>query len=98
MMNGRGESDPAIVAVKPTNKAGQPAAELAEPRAGAKGNAGQQSTRRAQNRVSVSQALERIRQAARQRKKEKFTTLFHHVTSNKHSSNSRRMLPQGWMG
>jgi hypothetical protein len=28
----------------------------------------------------VSQALERIRQAARQRKKEKFTALFHHVS------------------
>jgi retron-type reverse transcriptase len=27
----------------------------------------------------VSQALERIRQAARQRKKEKFTTLLHHI-------------------
>ncbi|WP_244568141.1 hypothetical protein [Bradyrhizobium erythrophlei] len=28
----------------------------------------------------MSQALERIRQAARQRKKEKFTALFHHVS------------------
>jgi RNA-directed DNA polymerase len=74
------KSDPAIVAVKPTNKAGQPAAELAEPRAGAEGNANQQSTGRAQYRETVSQALKRIRQAARQRKKEKFTALFHHVS------------------
>src|SRR6202158_4017242 len=80
MMNGRGESDSAIVAGKPTNKAERSAAEPAEPRVEAKGNAGQQNTRRAQNRVSVSQALERIRQAARQRKKEKFTALFHHVS------------------
>src|ERR1019366_576813 len=80
MMNGRGESDSAIVTGKPTNKAERSAAEPAEPRAEAKGNAGQQSTRRAQNRVSVSQALERIRQTARQRKKEKFTALFHHVS------------------
>src|ERR1700681_1615935 len=80
MMNGRGESDSAIVAGKPTNKAERSAAEPAEPRAEAKGNAGQQSTRRAQNRVSVSQALERIRQTARQRKKEKFTAIFHHVS------------------
>ena len=50
MMNGRERSDPAIVAVKPTNKAGQPAAEPGEPRAGTKGNTGQQSTCRAQNR------------------------------------------------
>src|SRR6266446_6070297 len=74
------KSDPAIVAVKPTNKAGQPAAELVEPRAGAEGNVRQQSTGRAQYRGTVSQALARIRQAARQRKKEKFTALFHHVS------------------
>src|SRR5712692_5547717 len=80
MMYDHEKSDPAIVAVKPTNKAGQPAAELAEPRAGAEGNVSQQSTGRAQYRGTVSQALERIRQAARQRKKEKFTALFHHVS------------------
>jgi group II intron reverse transcriptase/maturase len=90
MMHGHEKSDPAIVAIrtnaagipreKPTNKAGQPAAEPVEPRAGTKGNANQQSMRRAQDRASVSQALERIRQAARQRKKERFTALFHHIT------------------
>ena len=64
MMYDREKSDPAIVAVKPTNKAGQPAAELVEPRAGAEGNVSQQSTGRAQYRGTVSQALERIRQAA----------------------------------
>src|SRR5258708_13530974 len=80
MMHGREKSDPAIVAMKPANKAGQPVAEQGEPRAGAEGNAGQQSTRRAQDRESVSQALERIRQAAKERKKEKFTALFHHLS------------------
>jgi group II intron reverse transcriptase/maturase len=65
--------------VKPTNKAGRPAAESVERRAQAKGNADQQSTRRAQDRESVSQALGRIRRVARQRKKEKFTSLFHHI-------------------
>jgi RNA-directed DNA polymerase len=79
-MNGRGKSDSAIVAGKPTNKAGQPAAESVEPSAEAEGNANQQSTRRAQDRESVSQALERIRQVARQRKKERFTSLFHHLS------------------
>ena len=64
MMNGRGKSDSAIVAAKPTNKAERSAAEPVEPRAGAKGNAGQQSMRRAQNRASVTQALVRIRQVA----------------------------------
>src|ERR1700731_1841800 len=79
-MNGPGKSDSAIVAAKPTNKAGQLAAEPVERRAGAEGNAGQQSTRRAQDRESVSQALERIRQVAKERKKEKFTALFHHLS------------------
>jgi len=69
MMHGGGKSDSAIGAVKPANKAERSAAELVEQRAGTKGNADQQSTRRAQDRASVSQALERIRQAAKQRKK-----------------------------
>ena len=67
MMHGSEKSDPVIVAGKPTNKAERSAAEpnAAEPverRAGTKGNAGQQSTRRTQSRINVSQALERIRQ------------------------------------
>jgi len=78
-MYGPEESDSVIVAVKPTNKAEQSVAEPVEPRTETKGNADQQSTRRAQDRASVSQALERLRQAARQRKKERFTSLLHHV-------------------
>ncbi len=78
-MNGREKSDPAIVATKPTNEAGQPAEEPVEPRAGAEGNADQQSTHRTQIRARVTQALDRVRQAARQRKKERFTALLHHV-------------------
>ncbi len=54
MTNGREKSDPAIVAGKPTNKAER----------SAEGNAGQQSTRRAQNRESVSLALERLRRVS----------------------------------
>jgi len=63
MMHGHEKSDSAIVAEKPANKAEQSAAESVEPRAETKGNANQQSTHRTQSRVSVSQALERIRQA-----------------------------------
>jgi RNA-directed DNA polymerase len=80
MMRGREKSDLAIVAMKAPNKAGQPAAEAIARRAGTKGNAGQQSILRAQDRAGVSQALSRVRQAARQRKKEKFTALLHHVS------------------
>src|SRR5215217_3772235 len=60
MMYDHEKSDLAIVAVKPTNKAGQRAAELVEPRAGAEGNVSQQSTARAQYQGTVSQALARI--------------------------------------
>jgi RNA-directed DNA polymerase len=73
------KSDSVVVAGKPTNKTARAVAERVEPRTGTKGNVGQQSTRRAQDRESVSQALERVRQAARQRKKERFTALLHHV-------------------
>jgi RNA-directed DNA polymerase len=89
MMHGHEKSDPEIVAIrtnaggmrreKPTNKAVPTAAASVERRAGTKGNAGQQSTLRAQDRAGVSQALERIRQAARHNKKERFTALLHHV-------------------
>jgi hypothetical protein len=77
MMNGPEKSDSAIRVKKPANKAGQPAAERVEQRAGTKGNTGQPHTRRTQSRGSVSQGLDRVRHAARQRKKEKFTALLH---------------------
>jgi group II intron reverse transcriptase/maturase len=78
-MNDQEKSDLAIVAGKQPNKTGQPAAEAVEPRAGTKGNASQQSTHRTQSRDRVTQALMRVRQAARQRKKQRFTALLHHV-------------------
>jgi RNA-directed DNA polymerase len=81
MTHGRERSDPAIVVRKPTNKAVATAAEPVERRAGTEGNASQQSTLRAQDRDGVSQALERVRQAARQRKKERFTALLHHINA-----------------
>src|SRR6516164_8170265 len=62
MMYGHEKSRSAIVAGKPTNKAERSAAELVERRAETKGNAGQQRTRRAQYRISVSKMLARIRQ------------------------------------
>src|ERR1700745_576092 len=90
MMHGHEKSDPAIVATKPANKAEGPpvarpagekhAAEPVERRAWTEGNADQQSTCRTQCRESVSQALERIRKVARERKKERFTALFHHIS------------------
>jgi RNA-directed DNA polymerase len=83
MMHEREKSDPAIGAGKPTNKAEATfvakAAEPVEQRAGAEGNASEQNTHRTQGRERVSQALDRVRKAARLRKKEKLTALLHHI-------------------
>ena len=81
-MNEPQKSDLGIVAVKLANNPGKLGAELVEPRPGTKGNAVQQSTHRTQSRARVTQALERVRQAARQGKKERFTALLHHITTD----------------
>ncbi|EIM30654.1 group II intron reverse transcriptase/maturase [Microvirga lotononidis] len=79
-MNDPEKSDFGIVAVKPTNKAGRPVAESVERRPGTKGNAQQQRMHRTQGRARMSQSLDRVRTAARLRKKDRFTALFHHIT------------------
>ena len=80
MMHDRETSDPSIVAMKPANKAERSAAELAERRGGAEGNAFQPSTLRTPSRDGLTEGLERVRTAARLKKKERFTALLHHVT------------------
>jgi len=90
MMYGHEKSDPAIVAMKSANEVEQLAAEQSaatptaaepvEPRAGTKGNACQQTMPWAQSQTSMPHALERIRTIARERKKEKFISLFHHIS------------------
>ena len=102
MMHEREKSGLAIVAVKPTNKAERFAAEPVEPRAGAEGNVGQHSTDRAQNRATVSQALERIRQVARgkgrRRSSPRSSITSARITSNKRSSISKRARQREWTG
>ena len=80
MMNEREKSDPSIVAAKLANKSGGPDTESVEPRGGAKGNTPEPHTHRTLSRDSVSPGLERVRERARQGKKERFTALLHHVT------------------
>lgn len=79
MMHEREKSDPNIVAEKPANGAGRLAEELVERRTGTEGNADQRSTLRSQGRERVAQGLARIRQAAKQGKGTRFTTLLPHV-------------------
>ena len=78
MIHGQENSDSSIVAMKPTNK---PAiAESVEPREETEGNAQWERMRRTQCRERVYQQLKRVRQAARVKKKERFTALLHHVS------------------
>ena len=80
MMHEHGKSDAAVVAMKPANEAAQAAEERVERRAVTEGNADQQSTFRTPSRIDVTQALDRIRRTAKERKKEKFTALLHHIS------------------
>jgi RNA-directed DNA polymerase len=77
MMHGQGKSDGPIVPGKPPNK---PAgAEGVEGRGSAKGNPHERTMLRTQGRARMQQALERVRQAAKQDRKMRFTALLHHV-------------------
>jgi group II intron reverse transcriptase/maturase len=79
MMNDRRKSDRPVVVTKSSNKAGEPAAERVERRGLAKGKTPRQNTDRALDRSAVQSALGRIRQAAKKDKKQKFTSLMHHI-------------------
>ena len=78
-MNGRGKSDSSVVPGKPPNKAVEPAAEVVEGRELAKGNSPERNAPRTQGRGGALSALERVRQAARRDRKQRFTALLHHV-------------------
>jgi hypothetical protein len=72
MKNEREKSDPSKVAKRPANKPKVPevdlwacGAESVEPREGTEGNTGEQHTCRTPSRASVSQGLERVREAAK---------------------------------
>ena len=80
MVSGMKKSDEAVLPVKAANKGAQAPAEPPEGRASTKGNLRDQSTPRTQGRDGVSQAVERIRQAATRKPQEKLTALLHHIT------------------
>jgi len=80
-MHGIGKSDSPVVPEKLPNKAaGAPAtAEGVEERRLAKGNRRQFSKGRKQSRGTLKRKLWRIRQVAKARKGERFTSLWHHI-------------------
>ena len=63
-----------------SNKEDQTSAEIGEERARAKENIVQSHTRPTQSGKRVSQGLSGVRQAARERRQERFTALLHHVS------------------
>jgi group II intron reverse transcriptase/maturase len=79
MMDGRGKSDSSVVPGKPPNKAEGPAAEEVEGRGLAKGNLPERTIDRTRSRGEMPSALERVREAARRDRKQRFTALLHHV-------------------
>src|SRR3989449_1963068 len=79
MKNDRRKSDRPVVVTKPSNKATEVEAERVERRGLAKGKPTRQNANRALDRVNVQSALSRIRQAAMKDKRERFTSLMHHI-------------------
>jgi len=79
MMHGHGKSDSSIVRTKPPNEAEPEAKEAVDGRGLAKGNLLKRNMSRTQGRPGMPGALERIRQAARRDKRQRFTALLHHV-------------------
>jgi hypothetical protein len=76
------ESDRSVVPVNQPNKAEPSAAEVGEGRERTKENTAQSHTPSTQRETGVSQGLRGVRQAARERKRERFTALLHHVTAD----------------
>ena len=76
------KSDCAVVPVNRPNKGGQLPAEAGEGRAQMKENIGQPRMLPTQSGNRMSQGLDGVRKAARERKQERFTSLLHHVTTS----------------
>jgi RNA-directed DNA polymerase len=76
------KSDCAVVPVNQPNKAAIAAAEAGEGRAQMKENIGQPRMLPTQSGNRMSQGLDGVRKAARERKQERFTSLLHHVTTS----------------
>ena len=74
------ESDEGIVPMKRSNKEDLPSAETVEGRASPKENGGQATAVRTPSRVTASNRLAAVRQAARQSRDVRFTALLHHIT------------------
>jgi len=73
-------SDRAVLPMNQPNKEGQPSAEVEEERVRTKENIAQSNTSPTQSGERVSQGLRGVREAAKEKKQERFTALLHHLT------------------
>jgi group II intron reverse transcriptase/maturase len=80
LMHGGGESYCGVVPAKQPNKSGTPPAEVAEGRPQTKENTPEPNPYRTPSRESGPSGLGRVREAAKQDGKLKFTALLHHVS------------------
>src|SRR6202171_3767692 len=74
------KSDCAVVPVNQPNKEGRPSAEVGEGRAQTKENIVPSHMHPTQSGKRMSQGLDGVRKAARERKQERFTALLHHLS------------------
>ena len=74
------KSDCAVIPVNQPNNEGQPSAEAGKGRAQTQENIVQSHMRPTQSGKRMSQGLRGVRQAARERKQERFTALLHHLS------------------
>jgi hypothetical protein len=89
-----GKSDGRVVPEKPPNNAGATlAAEAVEGRRPTEGNASKSATLRTQSRVSVSIGLERVRKAARQDRRARFSLTNRTASALYSAVKLRRFLP-----
>src|SRR5882724_7731942 len=74
------ESDRSVVPMNQPNKAEESAAEGGEGSGRTKENTSRSHMLSTQSEVGVSQGLRGVRQAAKERKRERFTALLHHLS------------------
>jgi RNA-directed DNA polymerase len=79
MMDEHGKSDRSVVPENSPNNASEQATEVGEGRERTKGNTPERNASRTQSRPHAPSALERVRQAAKKDRKQRFTALLHHV-------------------
>jgi retron-type reverse transcriptase len=80
-MHAQEKSDCAVIPVNQPNKREKSLAEVGEERARTKENVIQSNTSPTQSGERVSQGLSGVRQAAKERRQERFTALLHHLSA-----------------